>query len=369
MEEKTSKNPMQDMLENLQLFQQTGYCERYIKQNNSQIDQDKINENADIASASFRQANEFIISAENASIATNPLLYSYALNNFLKGLAYLKYNNDESLLNQFEKHGFSIDVVNKTLLNTSIEIKKNGAVVFITRIFNCEIPPQSIKFDCLLSQIPELSRTYFKTTGNISNTAQKKYNSDNEYIIMSENYSKLRNGEEILDYMGLDGNYIQDINIGNHFLLGFTVGGKDTIQKEKLEKNLFYKDYLILPNKFEDGLKCMNLMFYCYLTIMGYGMLVRYNAHKWEKFIDYKISSEATLIEQSIKICVEEFLSILHNELFGFIYKDIEYTDKRVKKIIDESTINIMNNITKTIERRNLIYGNNDPLPWRKDLR
>ena len=36
MEEKTSKNPMQDMLENLQLFQQTGYCERYIKQNNSQ---------------------------------------------------------------------------------------------------------------------------------------------------------------------------------------------------------------------------------------------------------------------------------------------------------------------------------------------
>lgn len=369
MEEKTSKNPMQDMLENLQLFQQTGYCERYIKQNNSQIDQDKINKYADIASASFRQANEFIKSAENASIATNPLLYSYALNNFLKGLAYLKYNNDESLLNQFGKHGFSINEIRNTLLDTNIEIKDYGAINFITKIFNCEIASQNIKFDCLLSQIPELSRTYFKTTGNISNTAQKKYNSDDEYIIMSENYNKLRNGDEISKYIGLSGNYISNSSFENYYLLGFTLYGKNKIQTEKLEKNLFYKDFLILPNKFEDGLKCMNLMFYCYLTIMGYGMLVRYNAHKWEKFIDYKISSESTLIEQSIKICVEDFLSILHNELFGFIYKDVEYTDKRVKKIIDESTINIMNNITRTIERRNLIYGNNDYLPWRGNLR
>lgn len=49
----------------------------------------------------------------------------------------------------------------------------------------------------------------------------------------------------------------------------------------------------------EEGIKDINIACYCYLLIMAYGMLVRYNAHKWESFIDRKKSKESTLIELS----------------------------------------------------------------------
>jgi len=52
------------------------------------------------------------------------------------------------------------------------------------------------------------------------------------------------------------------------------------------------------------------------------------------------------------KICVEDLLNILHNELFEFTYKYIEYTNKRVRKIIEYSIINITNNITGTIDSK-----------------
>lgn len=104
---KTSNNPLKDILADLQLFQQTNYCYNYIKNKYPDGEDAKILYSSEVASACFRQANEFIISAQNANLSTNPLLYSYALNNFAKGMAYLLYL-DEEMLKYFKDHGFCI---------------------------------------------------------------------------------------------------------------------------------------------------------------------------------------------------------------------------------------------------------------------
>ena len=54
-------------------------------------------------------------------------------------------------------------------------------------------------------------------------------------------------------------------------------------------------DYMIIPDAFNEGIKDINVAFYCYLLIMSYGMLVRYNAHIWQKYIDKKNSKNARL--------------------------------------------------------------------------
>lgn len=114
---KISKNPLKDILADLQLFQQTNYCYNYIKNKYPDNEETKILHSSEIASACFRQANEFMISAQNANLSTNPLLYSYALNNFTKGMAYLLYL-DENMLKYFKRHGFNIadDSINDSIL-------------------------------------------------------------------------------------------------------------------------------------------------------------------------------------------------------------------------------------------------------------
>lgn len=102
---------------------------------------------------------------------------------------------------------------------------------------------------------------------------------------------------------------------------------------------------------------------------MSYGMLVRYNAHKWEKFVDKKSSTEAILIELSVKNAVINYYYQIHYLLFNYYYELDSYNDLDVKKVINDSTTNIMNNITKEIRHKNIQYGRDDYLPWREDWR
>jgi hypothetical protein len=45
----------------------------------------------------------------------------------------------------------------------------------------------------------------------------------------------------------------------------------------------------------------------------------------------------------SISICVNNFITLLHQKLFGYMYIEDNYDDFDIKKVIDESTKNIMN--------------------------
>lgn len=60
---------------------------------------------------------------------------------------------------------------------------------------------------------------------------------------------------------------------------------------------------------------------------MSYEMLVRYNAHKWENFIDKKISKEATLIELSVNNAVVNFYYQIHYILFNYYYEEDSYNE------------------------------------------
>lgn len=365
---KISNNPLKDILADLQLFQQTNYCYNYIKNKYPNGEEAKILYSSKVASACFRQANEFIISAQNANLSTNPLLYSYALNNFVKGMAYLLYL-DEEMLKYFKDHGFYIsdDNIKKNILETNITLKQCGVPTFILRLYNNIIlKKQEISFELLLSQIPEISSIFNKTTLKMSNVAKKVPNTKGEFEMYCRDFKQIEPKKEISEEYGIHGTYDNRTHILH---IGFNMKGKEKIEHDDtIKNNLFYNDYLILPNKFENGIYSLNLMFYCYLLIMSYGMLVRYNAHKWENFIDPKISKESTLIAMSVDVCVTDFLTLLHQKLLGYTYIESKYNDYNVKKVIQDSTHQIMNNIASEITHYNLQYGKHYPLPWPKKM-
>lgn len=190
---KISNNPLKDILADLQLFQQTNYCYNYIKNKYPNGEEAKILYSSKVASACFRQANEFIISAQNANLSTNPLLYSYALNNFVKGMAYLLYL-DEEMLKYFKDHGFYIsdDNIKKNILETNITLKQCGVPTFILRLYNNIIlKKQEISFELLLSQIPEISSIFNKTTLKMSNVAKKVPNTKGEFEMYCRDFKQI----------------------------------------------------------------------------------------------------------------------------------------------------------------------------------
>lgn len=124
-----------------------------------------------------------------------------------------------------------------------------------------------------------------------------------------------------------------------------------------------------MNERIDEWLKDVNVSFYCYLLIMSYGMIVRYNANIWEKYIDKKNSSFSTLIELSIPNDVINFYYQMNFLLFDFYYLDESHSTNDVKRIIKDSTVDIMNNITNKISRYSIQYGRNVYLPWNKNIR
>ena len=163
---KLSKNPLESIFYDLKMFEQTQYCLKYMRNIFFDKNDDEIMNHAEIASSCFRQANEYYKAASIVSLSTNPLLYSYALNNFAKGIAYLLYF-DKEMLKYFKDHGFYIldDYIRENILETNITIKQSGVPTFILKLFNNVVfKKQEISFELLLSQIPEISDIFNKTT-------------------------------------------------------------------------------------------------------------------------------------------------------------------------------------------------------------
>ena len=104
---KLSKDPFKSTINDLKMFEQTQYCFEYIKQESNSKSDEEIMVHAEIASACFRQASEYYKAAISVSLCTSPLLFSYALNNILKGTCYLK-TFDNEIISGFSSHGFSV---------------------------------------------------------------------------------------------------------------------------------------------------------------------------------------------------------------------------------------------------------------------
>lgn len=363
---KITSNSFESTLNDLKMFEQNQYCYNYIKNIFPSENEDKIKEHAEISAACFRQANEYYIASQTVTLSTKPLLLSYAFNNILKGICNLKYF-DEKILGNFSRHGFEVknqDIVDN-VLNLKINLKSHGAVISLLKIFNNEITPQKIELYKLLRHIPGLEEVYYKTTGEVSLLSRQDKNDDSEFVIIGDNLTP--EIEEITQEFGLVG---QLNSRDNNYYCYLNMSYKRKISNGEFKKdNILYKQYLILPEKFNEGIKDINVMVYCYLLIMAYGMLVRYNADKWEKYIDRRSSKEATLIELSIYNAVIHFYYQAHFILFGYFYKEDSYNDLDVKRVIKNSTTDIMNNIINEIEEHNFRYNSHDFLPWSKNYR
>lgn len=358
---KLSKDPFKSTINDLKMFEQTQYCFEYIKQESNSKSDEEIMVHAEIASACFRQASEYYKAAISVSLCTSPLLFSYALNNILKGTCYLK-TFDNEIISRFSSHGFSVknEDIYENILKSKIQVKWHGAAVSLLKLFGNSIESQEIEFNKILRHIPGIRDTYFKTTGEVSLLAIKDKNDTSKYIIKGNALNdEISN---IAQKFGIVGTIIPREESCYCYL---NMKCKNSIDEGIYSKdNIFYRNYLNIPDRFKEGIKDINIIFYCYLLIMSYGMLVRYNAHKWEKFIDKKISKEATLIELSVTNAVVNFYYQIHYILFNYYYKEDSYNDLDVKKVIRKSTKDIMNNITSEIRHHNLQYNSHELLPW-----
>lgn len=361
-----SKNPFESTINDLKMFEQTQFCYEYIEKRNNNKTKDELLLHAKISSACFRQANEYYKAANNVSLSTSPLLYSYALNNILKGIGYLM-TFDASIINGFNKHGFEVekkDIV-ENLLESKISLKKFGAVASLLKIFENSIDPQKIEFNKLLRHIPGITDTYFNTIGVIPLVALQSKNNTSEYFIngdkMNEELLK------IMEHVGIVGTLDSK---DKKYYCCMNLKAKTNIESGIYSKNnLYYKRYLVIPEVFDEEIKDINIAFYCYLLISAYGMLVRYNAHKWEEFIDRNNSKDAILIELSVKNSVVNFYNQIHYKLFDYYYEEDSYNDVDVRRVISNSTTDIMNNITKEIKRHNIQFNTHEPLPWKENYK
>lgn len=364
---KISKNPIESVFNDLKLFEQNNYCYDFLKKRFSELDDKVIANQAEIASACFRQASEYYKIASKASISTSSLLYSYALNNLLKGTCYL-ISIDDDILDGFKAHGFKVDnsFLKDDAMSSKVTVmKQKGAVHSLLKIYNNELIKQEIPLYKILRHIPGIETFYFHSLGSVSLLATRKNKVDNEYIIPGDCLNK--ETEDIMKQFSIMGN-IDKRN--EQFWCCQSMRSQGYLNDGTYDKNnIFYKEYMNIPDLFEEGMVDINIAFYCYILIMTYGMMVRYNANKWEKYIDKKSSSSSTLIELSIPNAVINFYYQMHFLLFGFYYITEIYDECDIKKIIKESTPDIMNNITKHIKDDNLRFGNRDYLPWREKVR
>lgn len=362
-----TKNPLQSVFNDLKLFEQNNFCYEYLKRIFSDKNEEELEQHANVASACFRQASEYYKVASNAGISTSPLLFSYAMNNLLKGVCYLK-SFDNEILDGFKAHGFKVDssFLTEDALKSKVTImKQKGAVHSLLKLYDNFLIKQEIPLYKILRHIPDIESFYFKLVGSISLIVKSTKNRKNEYIIAGTSIDDETN--EIFKEFSLMGN----ISSNSDFCICYpTMKNKQYFEKEVFNKNnVFYKDYMNIPEKYDEGLKDINISFYCYLLIMSYGMMVRYNANIWEKYIDKKGSSYSTLIELSIPNAVINFYYQMHYLLFGFYYENDSFTEIDIKKMIDESTVDIMNNITRKLKSRGIQYGEDVILPWKEKVR
>ena len=255
---KMVKNPLQSTFNDLKLFEQNSYCYDYLKSKFIDKREDEIKEHSEIASSCFRQAFEYYNSAISSTIATSPLLFSYSLNNLLKGTCYL-ISFDENILKGFKAHGFKVDssfLVSNDIINSKVTVmKQEGAVHSLLRLYNNFLVKQEIPLYKILRHIPDLDDIYFRTLKSTSFIAKDRQDGKNEFYTFGNAIDEeSRNTLKEFHLVG---------NINSHYdecVFYTTVASKDMFDKKILdENNVYYKSYMNIPDMFDEGLKDINV--------------------------------------------------------------------------------------------------------------
>jgi len=351
-----SDNPLFDMFKELSLFEQTSYCVKYIESNILNLSSEQILYHADIASACFRQAKEYYEAGKKVSLSTRPLLYSYSINNYTKGMAYLTTNNDD-ILKGFGNHGFKYEY-NNDFLNSTIKKVRLGAIHSLEKMVQDEEIPNNkpIPIHLLLALIPSLSKTFNSTTEYVSHVAfPLEEKNDFKLITQGKNF---KINEKQSKLVGLIGQKVAKHPYwGDECIrLGINVNGQELIKKLK-RLSYVSNNHIFIPLLIDDKAILVQPMVASYLTLMFYGMLVRYHAEKWDKIIDGKTSNTFSLVKISIEDCYEEFVVNLYRYIFKQRIIKKEYTNDSVKDYIKDNAKEILEILDNEKKSINMQYG------------
>lgn len=347
----SSKNPAKEILEELSLFEQTLHCEKFIRKTYKNVTNDIVSKNSKIASACFRQAKEYLMAGNSATISTSPLLYSYCLNNYAKGMTYLS-SSDEHLLKGFRGHGFK-SRTRSLVTESSIKIRKGGVINSLCSLVQHDSlsPGTLLTFEDIITLIPGIQNALYISTEYVSKIAYKGKD-DNYLLCMFDNEDNFNYSHPDFTF---DGTFYKSRDDDLHYLdIRFSIEGNSQIAAlNGLRYN--NENYIFMPSNLNGKEILLQPMVASYLLLMHYSMYVRYRAHDWDEIVDPKTSNTFTLIDLSIQNAVATFISDMHRFLTN---KDIvleTYTDKNVEIYINKNIGKISEKVEKEFKKNQLI--------------
>ncbi|MFW6025709.1 MAG: YaaC family protein [Candidatus Woesearchaeota archaeon] len=346
----------------LGLFESKKYVEQKLKNKFTEINEEEVNYRTENLTYCVRQAREFFNSANEVSLLTSPLLLSYGMLNLAKALVYFHISIGTDFSNYFNMHGLTVPQNGDLELFTeeSIEFKSNGTYPQMVAIYNeSSFAGLSITTKDILSQIPELYDLYVYIYNESPNITPVK-SIDYGYSILTNGYydkinEKLRKTLDILEIEGYQfSHYRENISVRRYMS-----ADKSLEEMGFLFNSISGKKFFRFPVIKENKLLFLKENSLHYLLIFCYGMLARYQAAKWGKYIDPNISKEAEIINKSIYISQRKYLHIIINFL---LEEDFEFKfsvgekqrDKEeiIKLIYDDIKDQLINDISSEIRRR-----------------
>jgi len=342
-------NPQYEIWSLLGLFESKKFVAEKLKERFSSLSEEAIETRTDGVTYSIRQAREFFSSSDQVSLLTRPLLLSYGMLNLGKALVFYKSPEDTNFENYFKLHGlaFTPCALDQSIANEYVEIKGSGTYPSISSFFGQQTyPNKRISLKELLSQLPDLSNIFTLVYKEGPNVLPLKESTSGCSVWYSTEYS-IQYEEKI---KGIK-KYLEENNVVTHTFgweHGTNMQIRPPLSKTLAKLNLSLESisgveyFRIFPVVGSQPLILREASIH-YMLIFSYGMLSRYQATRWGKYIDPNFSNEAEIINKSIFVCKIRYLQLLVGCLFEteFRFKDsIETTrtecDNRIREVMHQ---------------------------------
>lgn len=348
----------------LGLFESNKFVSEKLMERYEQLEPDNLEIRTMNIVYSIRQAREFYDSAEQVTLLTSPLLLSYGMLNLSKALVYYLSDKDTNFNNYFKQHGLTVPYNNdrQSLANEYVKFVGYGTYSHLASIYK-ENQYKNIKISLkeILSQIPDLREMFILTydenprvipiqkieygysTGNLGGNFQRVWD---DIKTMSEIYS--------------NSGYRFEAGNSNIAILKTSAATRKLEESDLIVNSISGIKYFRTIPKVDENLILLKEASLYYLLIFGYGMLARYHATKWGKYIDPNFSKEAELINKSIVIAKHRFLHLVVNLLYN---KDIQFKfsieqiNKSKREMADYVYDDVMERLTKELRRHARTMG------------
>jgi len=339
-------DPQREIWSLLGLFESSKFVHDKLKQTFPSMSEDDLQIRTDGITYSVRQAREFFSSSDQVSLLTRPLQLSYGMLNLGKALVYYKSPDNISFENYFKSHGlhFVGSSSMQSLANEYIEIKESGTYPTISPFLSQRAyPNKSVNLKELLSQIPDLFDMFtlvYKEVPNIMPLKASKLGysvgGSNEYL--SQIKEKMQGIETYLgeNKVGMSV-FCGSTGFSIHFMPPFMPPPAKTLKELDLSlASVSGVEYFrIFPIVDLQPLILKEASIH-YMLIFSYGMLARYQAARWGKYIDPNYSNEAEIINKSIFICKMRYLQLLAGYLFETEFQFSDSIEIPENEIVDK---------------------------------